>query len=227
MNTLEQALSAPYPGRGIIIGTTPAGHACFAYFIMGRSASSRARRFFNANGDVVIKNIGGDPEHPELIFYSPVRTFGGRVIVTNGDQTDTVFDGLRLGGSFESALRTREFEPDPPHFTSRISGLLEPCGAYALSILKASDGTGAHCLRQFFHYEAERGVARFIHTYSGTENGRLMPFMGEPVETELPELTAEELADSVWNALNEDNKVALCARVYGDGGFEEKMINKY
>ena len=212
-----------YAGRGIIIGATPSGRAVFAYFIMGRSASSRARRFFLDGESVVIKNIGGDPEHPELILYTPVRKLNGATIVTNGDQTDTVYEGLRLGGSFESALMTRSFEPDPPHFTSRISGVIDGSG-YALSILKAADPEGKNCSRQFFRYEKACGKGHYIHTYAGSENGVLLPFKGEPYEVNIPE-DIREFADIVWNGINEENKVALAVRDETSG--KTIIINNY
>jgi len=219
-----------YAGRGIIMGVMPSGAYAFAYFIMGRSASSRARRFFADGDNVVIKNIGGDPEHPELIIYSPVRRMGRRVIVTNGDQTDTVYEALHLGGSFESALQTRCFEPDPPHFTSRISGIIDLDGGYELSILKAADGTGTACKRQFFSYERMPGRGHYIHTYSGTEHRKtgdvLMPFAGEPHEVALPD-DINTFAEVVWNGIDNDNKVALCVETFGKDGHDRVIINKY
>ena len=223
-----------YAGRGIILGVTPSGRAALAYFIMGRSASSRARRFFREGDDLIIKSIAdGDPEHPELIIYAPLRVLGNRIIVTNGDQTDTVYDGLRLGGSFESALRTRCFEPDPPHYTSRISGLiaLEKELRYTLSILKAGDAEGRTCVRQFFDYEAEPGAGHYIHTYSGTAHTEygdvLLPFAGEPLKVMIPD-DIGEFTDTVWNGINEDNKVALYVRITDRSGrYEDRLVNKY
>ncbi len=229
MNDLYTLLrTQSYAGRGIIIGTTPSGRSVFAYFIMGRSASSRARRFTESGEDIVIKNIGGDPQHPELILYAPVRKLDGRTIVTNGDQTDTIYEALRLGGSFESALMTRAFEPDPPHFTSRISCLTEPCGSYALSILKPADREGSVCVREFFRYERQPCHGHYIHTYAGTEHTAqgdvLTPFAGEPYEVNIPD-DLREFADLVWNGINEENKVALAVRDMQSG--ETIIINKY
>lgn len=237
MLTIKEYLSSrAYPGRGIILGTAADGRAALVYFIMGRSASSRARRFFKDGDDVKIKNIAdGSPEHPELIFYSPLRMLGGTTIVTNGDQTDTVYEGLRLGGSLESALRTRCFEPDPPHFTPRISGLISNiCGgpAYTLSILKAGDENGLHCERQYFDYGSEPGAGHVIHTYAGakkTDKGDvLLSFSGEPVRVALPG-SVEELANEVWQSLNEDNKVAMYVRLTDmrTGEYEDELVNKY
>ena len=225
--TIREYLSPrEYPGRGIIIGCTPTGRAAVAYFIMGRSASSRARRFERSGDDLVIKNIGGDPEHPELILYSPLRVLGGTTIVTNGDQTDTVYEALRLGGSFESALMTRAFEPDPPHYTSRVSGIVTE-GGYALSILKAGDPEGRTCERQFFRYEPVPGEGRLIHTYRGTEDGVLKAFAGEPVRVEIPD-GIDEFAGEVWNSLNSANRVALYVRVMDkNGAYEDRTVNKY
>ena len=208
--------SRSYPGRGIALGTTPSGKVAIAYFIMGRSASSRARRFAMNGDDLAIKYTAEkDPEHAELIIYSPIRRLGNNIIVTNGDQTDTVYEGLRLGGSFESALATRCFEPDPPHFTARISGLVtlnngEP--SFKLSVLKAGDGEGRTCVRTFFHYEKQLGIGHFIHTYMGGTD-KLLTFTGEPWEVEIPEMNTPELANAIWKSLDYDNKVALHVRV--------------
>lgn len=220
-----------YSGRGIILGATPKGKAAIAYFIMGRSASSRARRFMRMGDDLVIKYTADrDPEHAELIVYSPLRMLGSTVIVTNGDQTDTVYDALVLGGSFESALATRCFEPDPPHFTARISGLVtfdecEP--SFELSVLKAADPEGLTCIRQFFRYEKQPGVAHYIHTYMGGTQV-LKTFEGEPHEVGVCE-DIDEFTDAVWNGINDDNKVALYVRFIDPATMEytDRLINKY
>ena len=232
MNDLYSLLRTQrYSGRGIILGTTPSGRAAIAYFIMGRSSSSRARRFERNGDDLAIKYTASvDPDHPELIIYSPVRVLGNRIIVTNGDQTDTVYDGLRLGGSFESALSTRRFEPDPPHFTARISGMVtlengEP--SFELSVLKAGDDEGLTCVRSFFKYEKQPGVGHYIHTYmGGTE--KLLTFSGEPWEVNVPE-DIDEFTRIVWEGIDEDNKVALYVRVIDAaiGAYEDRLINKY
>lgn len=219
-----------YSGRGIIIGTTPKGRVAAAYFIMGRSASSRARRFDRMGDDIVIRYTAEkDPEHAELIIYSPLRMLGRDLIVTNGDQTDTVYDALVLGGSFESALSTRRFEPDPPHFTARISGLVhigeEP--GFELSILKAADPEGETCTRQFFRYEKQPGVAHYIHTYMGGTDV-LKTFSGEPHEVNVPE-DINEFTRIIWEGINEDNKVALHVRFIDPVTmeYESTLINKY
>ena len=222
-----------YSGRGIILGTTPKGRAAIAYFIMGRSASSRARRFSrNGNGLAIKYTAHVDPEHPELIIYSPIRVLGNRLIVTNGDQTDTVYDALRLGGRFESALATRCFEPDPPHFTARISGMVTFDGgvpSYELSVLKAGDNEGKTCVRNFFRYEKQEGLAHYIHTYMGVdENGKLKTFEGEPWEVSVPD-GIDEFTNAVWNGIDGDNKVALYVRFVDPATmeYEDRLINKY
>ena len=232
MNDLYSLLrTQTYSGRGIIIGTSPSGKAAVAYFIMGRSASSRARRFERNGDDLAIKYLASkDPDHPELILYSPIRMLGRKLIVTNGDQTDTVYEGLRLGGSFESALQTRCFEPDPPHFTARISGLVSLCKcapSFELSVLKAGDDEGGTCIRSFFRYEKQPGVGHFIHTYmGGTE--KLLTFTGEPWEVNIPD-DIDEFTQTVWNGINEDNKVALYTRFIDPETMEytDRLINKY
>ena len=219
-----------YSGRGIILGTTRSGMIASAYFIMGRSASSRARRFVRNGNELAIKYTADkDPDHAELIIYSPVRVLGNRIIVTNGDQTDTVYDGLKLGGSFESALATRCFEPDPPHFTARISGLItvengEP--SYELSVLKAGDPEGKTCVRNFFRYEKQEGVAHYIHTYMGGTDV-LKTFSGEPWEVDVPD-SIDEFTDMIWNGIDEDNKVALYVRFINPETMEytDRLINK-
>lgn len=220
-----------YAGRGIIIGTTGSGRVAVAYFIMGRSASSRARRFERNGDDLSIKYTADkDPEHAELIIYSPIRMLGNKLIVTNGDQTDTVYEGLRLGGSFESALSTRCFEPDPPHFTARISGLVTFCRkapSFELSVLKAADPEGKTCARSFFRYEKQPGVGHFIHTYMGGSEV-LKTFCGEPHEVNIPD-DIDAFTEAVWNGINEDNKVALYTRFIDPVTmeYEDRLINKY
>jgi hypothetical protein len=231
MNDLYSLLrTQQYSGRGIILGSTPSGKAAVAYFIMGRSASSRARRFERNGDDLAIKYLASkDPEHPELILYSPIRMYKNMLIVTNGDQTDTVYEGLRLGGSFESALSTRCFEPDPPHFTARISGLVTFGGrpSYELSVLKAGDPEGKTCVRSFFKYEEQKGTGHFIHTYMGGTDV-LKTFAGEPWEVDISD-DIGEFTDAVWNGINEDNKVALYTRFVDPASMEytDILINKY
>ncbi|MCR5610388.1 MAG: IMP cyclohydrolase [Clostridiales bacterium] len=220
-----------YSGRGIILGTTPSGRIAIAYFIMGRSASSRARRFVRDGRDLAIKYTADkDPEHAELIIYSPIRVLGNKIIVTNGDQTDTVYEALRLGGSFESALKTRCFEPDPPHFTARISGMVTTengVPSYELSVLKAGDDEGKTCVRSFFMYEKQEGVGHFIHTYMGGTD-KLRTFEGEPWEVAIPD-GIDEFTNAVWNGIDDDNKVALYVRLSdpATGEYEDRLINKY
>lgn len=220
-----------YSGRGIVLGTAPSGRIAVAYFIMGRSSSSRARRFMRNGRELAIKYTADrDPEHAELIIYSPIRMIGNRLIVTNGDQTDTVYEALRLGGSFESALMTRCFEPDPPHFTARISGMItveNGVPSFELSVLKAGDDEGRTCVRNFFAYENDPGVGHYIHTYmGGTE--KLKTFEGEPWEVGIPD-DIDEFTDSVWNGIDEDNKVALYTRYIDPqtGEYDDRLINKY
>lgn len=219
-----------YSGRGIILGTTPGGKAAVAYFIMGRSSSSRARRFVRMGDELVIKYTAEkDPEHAELIIYSPIRVLGSKLIVTNGDQTDTVYDALMLGGSFESALATRCFEPDPPHFTARISGLVsfengEP--SFKLSVLKAGDAEGSCCNRFFYNYGMQPGKAHYIHTYMGGTDV-LKTFTGDPWEVETTD-DIDEFTQAVWNGINEDNKVALYVRFIDPvtQDYTDRLINK-
>ena len=219
-----------YSGRGIILGTTPKGKIAIAYFIMGRSASSRARKFARRGDDLVINYTSDrDPEHAELIIYSPIRVLGNRIIVTNGDQTDTVYDALVLGGSFESALKTRCFEPDPPHFPARISGLVtvnEGVPSFELSVLKAADPEGKTCARQFFCYEKQEGVAHYIHTYMGG-NEVLRTYSGEPHEVDIPD-DIEVFTQLIWTGIDDDNKVALYVRFVDPITMEytDRLINK-
>ncbi len=225
--TIEQLLRGnAYPGRGILLGQAPSGASVLAYFIMGRSANSR-NRVFTPTGDG-IRTEAKDParlEDPSLIIYHPVRTVGDRTIVANGDQSDTIRGALLSGGTFEDALRTRTFEPDAPHWTPRISGLLEPDGAYRLSILKRC---GDGCCRQFFEYPPQPGVGHFLSTYQ--HDGDPLPsFAGEPVPVELTALDTEALAASMWEALDRDNRVALFVRFLdpSTGSTETRIVNQY
>ena len=222
-----------YPGRGIIIGKTPDGtKAVAAYFIMGRSESSR-NRVFVQDGEG-IRTEAFDPSTllvaPELIIYAPVRVLGNNTIVTNGDQTDTVYDGLSEGKTFEESLRTREFEPDGPNYTPRISGIMHIKNGtfdYAMSILKSNNGNPAACNRYTFDYRNPvAGEGRFIHTYMKDANP-LPSFEGEPKLVAIPD-DMDTFADTLWNSLNADNKVSLFVR-YIDietGTYESKIINK-
>ena len=220
-----------YPGRGIVIGKSADGkNAMIAYFIMGRSENSRNRIFERYEGGMRTRAFDESKlTDPSLIIYNPYLCLGGTDIVTNGDQTDTVFDFLKVGKSFEDALTTREFEPDCPNYTPRISGMLTYADgdfAYKMSILKSRNGDPSVCLRFFYHYLPTAGIGHFIHTYQ--HDGNPIPsFYGEPEEVALPN-TAAELADLVWKNLNADNKVSLFVRVVPlDGSApEEIIINK-
>ena len=217
MKTLEltQLLSEnSYPGRGIVLGVDETGkNAVIVYFIMGRSVNSRNRVFEETEDGIITKAYDESKMvDPHLIIYAPVRDLGdGRVIVTNGDQTDTVRDFLRAGKSFEDALRTRTFEDDMPNCTPRISGLVTVGGgacAYQLSILKSDDNDETSVQRFFYDYpQPKAGVGHFIHTYQG-DGAPLPSFAGEPEKVTL-EGDIEQLALKVWDALDEDNKVSL------------------
>ena len=233
MLSLENELKEnSYPGRGIVIGKTPNGkHAVTAYFIMGRSANSRNRVFVEDKEG--IRTEAFDPsklEDPSLIIYAPVRVLGKKTIVTNGDQTDTVYDLMSEGKTFEEALRTREFEPDAPNFTPRISGLMtvdEGKFDYAMSILKSHNGNPDQCDRYTFTYDAPvAGEGHFIHTYMNDGNP-LPSFEGEPTWVKIAG-DIDTFTDMIWNNLNEDNKVSLFVR-YIDiktGKYETRIINK-
>ena len=229
VGSLKDKLSAnPYPGRGIILGVTPDGtRAVAAYFIMGRSVNSRNRIFaFEPDG---IRTEAHDPslmKDPHLIIYHPVREVGCGLIVTNGDQTDTIWDFLARGESWESALRTRMFEDDGPNWTPRISGLVQSDGSYKLSILKSADPEGSACTRHFFEYPALKGVGHFLHTYE--TNGDPIPtFFGEPERVAI-DGNIDEFTNMIWNNLNEDNKISLYVRYYDteSGAYEQRILNK-
>ena len=218
-----------YPGRGILLGTTADGlHSVIAYFIMGRSANSRNRVFEETSDG--IRTRAHDPsklEDPSLIIYHPVRQVGKDIIVTNGDQTDTIQSALLEGGCFEGALSTREFEPDAPNFTPRISGIVYPNGNYTMSILKSADALGSACSRQFFVYPSIHGVGHFLHTYHC--DGQPLPtFIGEPKRVWV-EHNLDLLADSIWNSLNLENKISLYVSFYNikTGEIKSKIINKH
>ena len=220
----------PYPGRGILLGMSHNGtwaQSVMAYFIMGRSENSR-NRVFEATEDGIRTKAFDESKmtDPSVIIYHPVRMVGSTTIVTNGDQTDTVRDFLAAGKTFEEALRTREYEPDEPNFTPRISGLVDRSNNYRLSILK--EGQDRLCQRQFFEYMSQGGVGHFISTYEGFGDPR-PSFHGEPVEVAITARSADELADQLWDSLNGDNKVSLFVR-YVDlrNGFPETVIiNKH
>ncbi len=220
-----------YPGRGICIGVTPDGkQALIGYFIMGRSANSRNRVFAPIEGG--IETRAADPaklEDPHLIIYNPVLTLGDEHIVTNGDQTNTIYDAIQQGGSFESGLRTRTFEDDGPNWTPRISGIVNAhSGAYKLSILKSADGNGDSVQRYFFEYgQPVAGEGHFISTYKC--NGSPIPsFEGEPLRVAMPD-SATAFAQMLWTSLNEDNKVSLFVRCIDleSGRAGDILYNKY
>lgn len=233
MLQLNQELSSnEYPGRGIVIGRSQDGTAAVtAYFIMGRSSNSRNRVFVKEGEG--IRTEAFDPsklEDPSLIIYAPVRVLGNDTIVTNGDQTDTVFEGLKAGLTFEQSLRSREFEPDGPNYTPRISGVMHvEDGKYdfAMSILKSNDGDPDCCNRYTYTYDNPKaGEGRFIHTYM--HDGNPLPsFCGEPKKVEIKG-DIDSFTEMVWNSLNPDNKVSLFVRYIdiATGKYETRIVNK-
>ena len=218
-----------YPGRGIIIGKSRDGSkSVVAYFIMGRSENSRNRIF--APEPDGIRTEAADPakmKDPSLIIYHPVRQIGRGLIVTNGDQTDTIRDFLEKGLPFEQALRTREFEPDGPNWTPRISGLLSPDGSYKLSILKAADEEGTGCLRQTFEYPGQAGLGHFIHTYK-CDGNPIPSYEGEPTPVEI-QGDIDQFTAALWENLNQDNKVSLFVQYIhlATGERETVILNKH
>ena len=221
----------PYVGRGIVIGKSEDGkHAVTAYFIMGRSNNSRNRVFTKRGSDLYTEPYDASKvEDPSLIIYAAVReTFGG-LIVTNGDQTDTVYDGLNRGLSFTDSLKSREFEPDAPNLTPRISGYVtfgENDFTYEMSILKSADPLGAACNRYTFSYPSLPGLGHFIHTYV-TDGNPIPTFQGEPERVAIPN-DIDVLTDNLWKNLNEDNKISLYVRYTNltNGEKIERLINK-
>lgn len=228
----ELLSSNPYPGRGIIIGRCECGkYAVTAYFIMGRSVNSR-NRVFVTDGDG-IRTQAFDPSKltdPHLIIYSPVRVLDNKLIVTNGDQTDTIYELMAKGQTFEQSLRTREFEDDAPNFTPRISGIMEFADkgfSYSMSILKSADGDPSSCRRYTFSYsDPIPGQGHFIHTYMG-DGSPLPSFEGEPEPVKICG-PIDDLTERIWNSLNEDNKVSLFVRFVNleDGTTETRIVNK-
>ena len=219
-----------YPGRGIVLGVTPDGkNSVAAYFIMGRSVNSRNRVFvLEPDG---IRTEAHDPslmKDPHLIIYHPVRESGCGLIVTNGDQTDTIWEYLAKGESWEAALRTRMFEDDGPNWTPRISGLLSVDGSYKMSILKAADAEGTACARFFYEYPAIAGLGHFVHTYVCDGNPVIPTFQGEPERVAICN-NIDEMTEMLWNNLNPDNKISLFVR-YTDrktGEFTQRILNKH
>ncbi len=231
--SLAQELSSTsYPGRGIVIGRSKDGKkAVTAYFIMGRSSNSRNRVFVEEGEG--IRTEAFDPsklEDPSLIIYAPVRVLGNTTIVTNGDQTDTVYEGMKSGESFEESLRCREFEPDAPNYTPRISGILNVADGkfdYAMSILKSNNGNPECCNRYTFTYDNPiAGEGHFIHTYM--QDGDPLPsFEGEPTLVDVDD-DIDAFTASVWSHLNPDNKVSLFVRFIdiATGEYETRIVNK-
>ena len=230
LSLAEELRSNSYPGRGIVIGRSKDGaKAVTAYFIMGRSENSRNRVFVEEGEG--IRTQAFDPaklSDPSLIIYAPVRVLGNKTIVTNGDQTDTIYEGMDKQLTFEQSLRCREFEPDGPNYTPRISAVVYADGSYQMSILKSADGNGDSVQRYFFDYpQPVAGEGHFISTYK--HNGNPIPsFEGEPLRFACPR-TIGDFAHGLWQNLNPDNKVSLFARVIDlDSGETGDMIfNKY
>lgn len=218
-----------YVGRGIVTGLTPSGKAASAYFIMGRSPNSRNRLFAIHDKEVYTEPFDESKvEDPSLIIYAAIRTFENFLIVTNGDQTDTIYEGLARGLAFPETLEERQFEPDAPNLTPRISSITDlETGNYEMSILKSADAEGTACNRFTFSYEALPGLGHFIHTY--VEDGSPLPtFQGEPERVAVPD-DIDAFAQEIWEALDEDNKISLYVR-YTDlpeGTYEERLINRY
>ncbi len=234
IKSLENELnSLAYHGRGIIIGKSSDGKkAITAYFIMGRSVNSR-NRVFVAEGDAMRTKAFDESKmvDPHLIIYYPVRVLGNKTIVTNGDQTDTIYELMDKQMTFEQALRTREFEDDAPNYTPRISGIIHHENGdmnYAMSILKSADGDGSSCQRYTYAYSNPiAGRAKFIHTYK-CDGNPLPSFEGEPKTLELPDVDIDTMTDIIWKNLNEDNKVSLFVRYIdlATGEAESRIVNK-
>lgn len=219
-----------YPGRGIVLGLAPGGeHAVLAYFIMGRSENSRNRVLVRKEGALFTR--AADPEKlrdPSLILYAPIRTVGKQIIVTNGDQTDTIEAFLKEGKTMAEALETRSFEPDSPNWTPRISGLLLPEErGYCLSILKAGEPEGKSTVREFFHYALVPGTGHLIHTYQD-DAAPLPSFQGEPVKVEIPE-SQNSFTAEIWESLHPENRISLCTEWISlrDGTLRERIVNRF
>ncbi len=234
MKTMKEELnSLAYHGRGIMLGRSTDGkHAVIAYFIMGRSENSR-NRVFVEDGEG-IRTQAFDPSKmtdPHLIIYAPVRVLGNKTIVTNGDQTDTIYECMDRQMTFEQSLRSREFEDDAPNYTPRISGIVHLEKGemnFALSILKSDGGDPESCIRNTFAYSSPKpGTARFIHTYSG-EGNPLPSYEGEPKKLALPDADIDSFTKLVWENLNADNKVSLFTRFIQleTGKYESRIVNK-
>ncbi len=228
---VKQVEGNSYVGRGIVIGKSADGKkACTAYFIMGRSANSRNRIFTEKNGEVFTEPFDvSKVEDPSLIIYAAIRKFENKLIVTNGDQTDTIYDFIKEGKGFREALNTREFEPDAPNFTPRISGMAtfrDGDFSYEMSILKSIDENGSACARYTYDYPSIAGLGHFIHTYV-CDGNPIPTFQGEPERVIIPD-DIDEFTNALWNALDAENKISLYVR-YTDlasGKEENRMINK-
>lgn len=220
-----------YVGRGIVLGKSADGKkACAAYFIMGRSSNSRNRVFTERNGEVFTEPFDASKvEDPSLIIYAAIRQYENKLIVTNGNQTDTIYDGLAAGMSFREALETREFEPDYPNLTPRVSGMMTLGNGnftYEMSILKSADEKGTACNRYTYSYPALPGLGHFIHTYV-CDGNPIPTFQGEPERVAIPD-DIDAFTDSLWNALDPANKISLYVR-YIDlttGETQNRLINK-
>ncbi len=232
INNIDELIAGnSYVGRGIVIGKSEDGKkAVSAYFIMGRSANSRNRVFSEKDGAVFTEPFDATKvEDPSLIIYAAIRRFENKLIVTNGDQTDTIYEGLKNGKDFAEALLTREFEPDAPNFTPRISGMLTFADGdftYKMSILKSADKEGSACSRYTFDYPSVAGLGHFIHTYV-CDGNPIPTFQGEPERVAIGN-DIDTFCETLWNALDADNKISLYVR-YTDletGAEENRMINK-
>ncbi|MCR4610833.1 MAG: IMP cyclohydrolase [Lachnospiraceae bacterium] len=232
LSIAKELSSNAYPGRGIVVGKSPNGKfAVTGYFIMGRSANSRNRVFVEDGDGLRTKAFDESKvEDPSLIIYAPVRVLGNKTIVTNGDQTDTIYEGMDKQQTFEQSLRSREFEPDGPNFTPRISAIMHIDNGsynYAMSILKSNNGDDSSCNRYTFAYEnPAAGEGRFIHTYIG-DGSPLPSFEGEPKLVDVSD-DIDEYTKLLWDNLNEDNKVSLFVRYINieDGTYETRIVNK-
>lgn len=232
INELKNLLSTnTYPGRGIVIGKTEDGkNAAIAYFIMGRSENSRNRVFKDVNGDIFTEPFDFPKvEDPSLIIYAAIRSYEDKLVVTNGDQTDTIYNFLKEGKCFKKALKTREFEPDAPNFTPRISGILKFSDndfTYQMSILKSADEKGSACNRYFYEYSPINGLGHFIHTYV-CDGNPIPTFQGEPERVKISN-DIDAFTNEIWENLNENNKISLYVRYVNleNGKVENRMINK-